>query len=187
MFQAIRLTAAAAAFAVVAGFQAPSAQVLTGLRAEWGDLSTWSRALDNRDIEQGLGLHANGAAGQTLIAFTAIVPARSPAASPRELSVQVSTGKMTNPNLVRSPRLTIVADEGAPNAKTIDLSSRLTVDNPAPGMIITDGIGRISADEYARLAAAKSIKGNIIGFDFTLRADQVAAIKAHAVRLKLVK
>jgi hypothetical protein len=187
MFRSIRIAGLAAMLAATTGLAATNAQVLAGLRSEWADLSTWSRALENRDIEHGLGLHANGAAGQTMIAFMGIVSSRNPTAPPRELSVQVSTGRMTNPNLMRAARLTLVADEGTPNAKTIDLSSRLTVDNPAPGMIITDGIGRISADEFARLAIAKSIKGNILGFDFTLRADQVAAIKAHAVRLKIAR
>ena len=50
----------AALAAVVLGMGTPSAQVLAGLRAEWGDLATWTRALDTRDVEHGLGLHAAG-------------------------------------------------------------------------------------------------------------------------------
>lgn len=164
-----------------------SAQVLAGLRSEWGDLSTWTRVLDTRDVEHGLGLHASGPSGQTMIAFMGVLSARDPNLAPRELSLQVSTGRMTNPNLVRVSRLVIVADEGAPNARTLDLTSRLVVDNPSPGAIITDGVGRIAGADFARLATAKSITGNILGFDFSLRADQVAAIKAFAGRVKLVR
>lgn len=177
-----------ASFAVVVTLApTPSAQALVGLRSEWGDLSTWTRAQGNSEVEHGLGLHTNGPAGQTMMAFMAVLATRDPNVPPKELTVQVSTGRMTNPNLVRTARLVIVADEGAANARTVDLTSRLIVDNPSPGAIITDAVGRIAGADVARLATAKTIKGNILGFDFTLRADQVAAIKAFAVRVKLAR
>lgn len=164
-----------------------SGQVLAGLRAEWADLATWTRALENREVEHGLGLHLSGPSGQTLMAFTGVLSARDPNLPPKELGIQVSTGRMTNPNLMRIPRLEIVADAGAPNAKSFELTSRLIVDNSSPGAIISDGVARIASADFARLAAAKSIKGNILGFDFTLRADQVAALKAFAVRVKVAR
>ena len=95
---------------------------------------------------------------------------------------------MTNPNLVRTSRLSLIADEGAPNARTIDLSSRLVVDNPSPGAIITDGVGSDRGPRFRPTGEPRS-RSRATSSDSTsrLRADQVAAIKAFALKVKLAK
>lgn len=163
-----------------------SAQMLVGLRSEWGDLETWTHALESsRETELGLGLQLNGSTGTTLVAFMGRLSLRDPKTPPRDLDVQVGTGKMTNPNLVRRSILTFLADEGTPKARTVDLSSQLRVDNPSPGAIITDGVSRIDAADFVRLASATKLKATVLGFDVTFRQDQITALKSLATRLQM--
>jgi hypothetical protein len=184
-----QLGAALVALIVVGNTVAPTraaAQMLQGLRSEWGDLETWTRAIESsRESELGLGLQLNGSAGTTLVAFMGRLSARDPRTPPRDLDIQVGTHKMTNPNLLRRPSLTFLMDEGTDKRKSVDLGPSLKVDDPSPGAIISDGIARIDAADFLAMANAKKIKGNVFGFDVTLRSDQIAAIRALAERLQM--
>jgi hypothetical protein len=186
MRQLTRLSIAFAALAAVFATLTPArtaAQMLTGLRSEWGDLETWTHAVEStRESELGLGLQLNG--GTTLVAFMGRLSARDPRTPPRDLGVQVGTGKMTNSTLIRRPVLNFVIDEGTDKRKSVDLSGRLNVDNPAPGAIITDAVSRIDATDFLQLAGAAKIRGTILGIDVTFRPDQIAALKSFAERLQ---
>jgi hypothetical protein len=171
---------------VVAGAAAPTGQMLVGLRAEWQDLETWSHAIEStRETELGLGLHVTGKDGTTLIAFMGRLSARDPRQAPQTIDVQVSTGRMTNPALVRRAVLSFVLDDDTQDRKALDLSSALRVDNPSPGAIITDGVATMDPKDLVRLASAKTARSTILGFDGTLRENQIVAIKALAERLHL--
>jgi hypothetical protein len=182
------LSAALLGLALVTGAGAPgttSAQMLVGLRAEWGDLETWTHAIESsRESELGMGLHLTGPTGMTLVAFMGRLSARDPRTPPRDLDVQVSTGKMTNPTLLRRGVLSFTADEGTARSRTIDLGANLKVDDPSPGAVISDGVSRIDASDFLRLASATTIRGNVLGFEITFRQDQISALKAFATRLQ---
>lgn len=166
--------------------RAAPAQMLVGLRAEWGDMETWTHAIESsRETELGLGLHVAGKDGMTLLAFMGRLSTRDPRTPPTVIDVQVSTGRLTNPTLVRRSVLAFVADPDVATRRAFDLSSSLRVDNPSPGAIINDGVATMAPSDFARLARAEVVDTTILGFEGSLNKGQVAAIKALAERLHL--
>lgn len=163
-------------------------QGLAGLRANWGDLETWARAADGgRETEMGLGLQVSGPNGTSFIAFIGRVDPRASARGPATLSVQVAPASSANPNVVRRASLVLTADERGQKSESFDLSGSMTVDDPSPGGTANNGVARLRADDFLRLARAKTVGGNVFGFDFEMRTDQVRALQALADRLHLVQ
>ncbi len=191
MRKVTRLVGVLVGAVVVLGLVVPRvsfAQALVGLRSEWGDLETWTHALtSSRESELGLGLQVTGSTGTTLLAFMGRRSLRSPTTPPDRIGVQVGTGKMTNPNLIRRATLSFLLDEGTDKATAVNLTSSLRVDNPTPGAIITDGVAEMSPDDFTRLAQAKTVKTDVLGFEGMLRPDQIAAIKMLAAQLHLAQ
>jgi len=163
------------------------AQSATGYRASWGDLETWSRLIESsRENEVGVGLQAAGPGGVMFVAFTARIDTREPNVPPREVVVQVATPPRTNPNAIHTPTLSFTVDEKTDKRAVIDLTSRLTVDNPAPGSELKDGTARMRLPDFTRILNAETVKANVFGLDVTLRPDQIRAIRAFAERLRLL-
>jgi len=159
-----------------------SSQGLTGVQANWRDLEPWTRYLEpTKQNELGLGLQPSG----TLLAFLGRLSAASPRVPPREIRVQIAIGPLLNPNLVRRSTLTLLVDADTDTRTSFDLSSRLVVDDSTPGGNLQNGITTMSADDFARLARARTITGNVFGFDVTFTRDQIAAIKAFAGKLQI--
>jgi hypothetical protein len=178
-----RLMGVVGAMVLGAAMAASAAQGLTGLRAEWGDLETWSHPVaGSRETELGLGLQVNGPNGLAFVAFLARVDPQNPSKSPAEVSVQVGAGQRVNPNLIRRPSLAFVADARAAKPVSIDLSSSLIVDNMGPGAVIENGVARMRAADVGRAAKAVTLSGNVFGFDISFRPDQIKALLDFAVR-----
>jgi hypothetical protein len=137
----------------------------TQIRATWKDLETWSTG-----AERGLGLHLSGPSGTVLVAFVA----------PRsgDVTVQASTGPATNPNRVQTATLVFSGTDARTQRFRIDLSSRLTVDNPAPGAQVTSGVARMRAAEFERLSGASGVTATVLGLDVAVRPDQLDAMRA---------
>lgn len=162
-----------------------AAQQLMGLRAEWGDLQTWTTEIGNtREQEVGLGLHLSGSSGGTLLAFIARVDTRRPNEPPTEIVAQVAIASLTNPNTVRQPTLAFVIDPGG-EASSLDLTGRLVVDDSTPGGSVQNGVAVFPAEDFISLASAEVIEGEVLGFDAELRPDQIRAIRDFAERLHL--
>jgi hypothetical protein len=162
-------------------------QQLAMMRAEWGDLETWSHVLqESRQTELGLGLHAAGPAGTTYLAFTGRLSARNPRTPPREIGVQAAIGRLSNPTVVRRPSLLFLLDAKEAKPLQIDLSSQLTVDDPNPGGSVENAVTTMRAEDFVRLASAKTLSADVLGFETTLREDQIAAMREFAGRLHLV-
>jgi hypothetical protein len=159
----------------------------TGLRASWGDLETWSHYLEeSRENELGLGLQLSGSNGVILVAFLGRLNVRTPLLPPREITVQVGTSERANPNVIRRPVLTLLLDDKSDRRRLLDLSSRLTVDDPAPGAAFENGLARISAADFVRAAEADTISGNVFGFDVVWRRDQIDALASFGRRVHLI-
>ena len=147
------------------------------LRATWRDLETWSRPIEpTGETERGLGLHLSGAGGTVMVAF--VVRTRGRGGSAGEVTVQVATGPLVNPNRVQTPTLVWNGRDPKGHVFRIDLSSRLSVDNPAPGAQVTSGVARMRAVEFERLASATAVTATALGLDVTARPDQLDAIRA---------
>ncbi|MEO7189743.1 MAG: hypothetical protein ABI051_01655 [Vicinamibacterales bacterium] len=177
-----------AASAVMLLGSVPAAQTLKPLRAEWRDLENWAHYLEaSRETELGLGLQVAGPTGITFVGFIGRLDIRDPTTPPQEVTLQVATGKTSNPNVIRRATVVLLADARTTKPLEFDLSPRLIVDDPAPGAVVENGIVHLRAAEFARLAAAETLTGNVFGFDIVFRADQLAAMQAHAERLHIAK
>ena len=183
MTRLVRFAASLALAAVLAGTSAGASQGLTGVQANWRDLETWTHILEaTKENELGLGLQPSG----TLVAFLGRLSIASPRVPPREIRVQIAVSPAANPNLVRRSTLTFLVDSGTDTRTTLDLSSRLIVDDSTPGGNLQNGIATMAASDFVRLAHAKTVSGNVFGFDVTFTRDQIAAMRAFAAKVHLV-
>jgi hypothetical protein len=155
------------------------------LRATWADLERWSREVSSVDTEVGLGLQPAGPAGTMLVAFTARVHRLGRVEPPTEIVVQVAGPPMANQNMLRTMTLSfeLDVDKPAPHRVAIDLSSRLSVDNPWPGAHPDNGIATMKAAEFAQVIAADAVKMYVFGVKVTLRPEQRQALKAFSDRI----
>jgi hypothetical protein len=99
-------TAVLAAAVLVHDSGAARAQQLAQLRAEWG---------------------------LTFVAFIGRLDVRNPTVPPKEVTVQVGAGRLANPNLIRRPILSFLADGRTPKRAEIELTPRLAVATSSSG------------------------------------------------------
>lgn len=158
-------------------------QGLTGVQANWKDLDTWSHLLDaSRENELGLGLQPDGGA---LIAFLGRLSIRDPRTPPSEVRAQVAIGYLANPNMIRTPTLTFLADAGTPRRFALDVSGSLITDDASPGGIIQNAMGTLRSADFLRLSRAETLGATILGFDVVFRPEQLRAMRAFADRIYL--
>ena len=146
------------------------------MRADWRDLETWSRQVGGGQTERGLGLHLSGPSGRVMMAFVTRSTGRSAPAG--DVTVQVTTGPLGNPNRVQTATLFFRGADEQGRTFTLDLSARLTVDNPAPGAQVTSGVARMRAAEFVRLSRATRATATALGLEVAIRADQLKAMRA---------
>ena len=164
---------------------AVGAQSVTGVVPNWGDMETWTRAIaSTREVEHGLGLHVSGTGGVMLLSFSSRVEVRAPTA-PSAVQVVMAPPLMGNPNLVRTPSLVFLIDDGIETRAVIDATGSVRVDDASPGAIVRSATGRVSASEFGRIAKAKTVKATVFGSDSLLRLDQIKALQALATKLQI--
>jgi hypothetical protein len=162
------------------------AQLAAGLYANWTDLETWTHPDDGaREDELGLGLQPSGPTGVALVAFTARVSRVERRAPPSALAVQVGIPFTANPSIVRTPTLTFTIENAAHEHSVLNLGGRLRVDASPGAGPIGNGIAEITPAEYQRLAGARTLAANVVGFDVTFREDQIRAMRTFAEQLHL--
>jgi len=185
----MRLLAAFACVIVAmatAGRVTTADQGLVGVQANWRDLETWSHLVEgSRENELGLGLQPEGGA---VVAFLGRLSIANPRTPPSALRVQLAAAYNSNPNVMRVRSLTFLAGfEGSKEGPLkLDLSAKVLTDDVSPGGIINNGMGTIRAADFVRLSEAKTLTGNVLGFDVVFRPDQIRAMHALAERLYLV-
>jgi hypothetical protein len=182
----IGLAGVAAAMLTVPLTASVHAQLAVGLAANWADLATWTHPDDGaREDEVGLGLQTPGPTGIMFVAFTARLSRRERHAPPAAVAVQVGAPIAANSSIVRTSTLTFTIENAAHERHVINLGSRLRVDAPLGGGPIENGIAQLTPAEYQRLAGARTLAANVIGFDVTFRPDQLRAMRTFAARLRL--
>jgi hypothetical protein len=162
---------------------ATGAQIEAGTLATWADLSTWTRPAAGvpGGIEVGLGLVLAGPDGDMRLAFYAVRPAAPGVQAdrpPSEIGVRAAASARMNPNLLRTPTLTLTFGGPEREDQTIDLSATMAVNDPAPGAFVTSGIATMTADTFLQLTAADEIAASVFGAAVALRDDQVEAVRA---------
>lgn len=159
------------------------------VRPTWADLETWTRLVpESRENEVVLGLQLAGPTAVMSVAISGRLSVREPNAPPREVTVLAARGDLANYNNFPAPVLTFLVDVKVPDRRaTIDLTSRLTVDDPGIGVKFTSGVARMRAADLVRMAEAETIAANVFTLDVGFRADQIKALRALAVKLHLMK
>jgi hypothetical protein len=159
-------------------------QIEAGALATWSDLSTWSRpSATAGQIETGLGLVVTGPNGDMRLAFYVERPAQGRQALPRDIGVRAAAGAVMSPNLLRTPTLTFTSVGADDKKQIIDVSSRMAVDNPAPGAAVTSGVARMSVADFRALASSVELQAKVFGAEVALRDDQIEAIRAFRDRV----
>ncbi|HUL72148.1 MAG TPA: hypothetical protein VLT86_03555 [Vicinamibacterales bacterium] len=167
------------AFALgLAGGRVGARQISAGMLSTMKDLDTWTTYHDDtRQTERGLGVVVSGKGGTMRMSFVAMLEGRFPKTAPRSIRVQASADPLANPNTLRTPTLTLFVDAKAEKPFVLDLGSRMTVDNPAAGAMVLDSVAQITAEEFARVAWAESIRANVFMVDVEFRPDQLKALQ----------
>ena len=135
---------------------------------------------DSRQTEKGLSLVLGGKGGEMRLSFSARLEGRFPKNPPASVRLQASADPRINPNTQRTPALEFLVDAKEKKPWSIDLTSELTVDNPAPGAMVNDAIGHIRGADFTRLVKAKTIRANIFMVDVEFRQDQIRALEKYA-------
>jgi hypothetical protein len=166
---------------VLSGFSVSARQISAGILATSKDLDTWTNYYDDsRQTEKGLSLVLGGKGGEMRLSFSARLEGRFPKSPPASVRIQASADPRINPNTQRTPALEFLVDAKEKKPWSIDLTSELTVDNPAPGAMVNDAIGHIRGADFTRLVKAKTIRANIFMVDVEFRQDQIRALEKYA-------
>jgi hypothetical protein len=166
---------------VLSGFSVSARQISAGMLATSKDLDTWTNYHDDsRQTEKGLSLVLRGNGGEMRLSFSARLDGRFPKSPPSQVRVQASADPRINPNTQRTPALEFLVDAKEKKPWSIDLTSELTVDNPAPGAMVNDAIGHIRGADFTKLVKAKTIRANIFMVDVEFRQDQILALEKYA-------
>jgi hypothetical protein len=166
---------------VLSGFSVSARQISAGILATSKDLDTWTNYYDDsRQTEKGLSLVLGGKGGEMRLSFSARLEGRFPKNPPASVRLQASADPRINPNTQRTPALEFLVDAKEKKPWSIDLTSELTVDNPAPGAMVNDAIGHIRGADFTRLVKAKTIRANIFMVDVEFRQDQIRALEKYA-------
>lgn len=173
---------------LVLGSSVGARQISAGVLANGKDLDTWTNYFDDsRQTEKGLGLVLGGKGGQVRLTFSARLDGKFPTKPPAAVRVESSADPMTNPNTQRTPAFRFLVDAKSKKPWSVDLSEHMTVDNPAPGAMINDQIAMMKADEFSKLAEAKTIHANLFMVDVEFRNDQLRALQDFADHIFLGK
>jgi hypothetical protein len=166
---------------VLSSFSVSARQISAGMLATSKDLDTWTNYYDDsRQTEKGLSLVLGGKGGEMRLSFSARLEGRFPKNPPASVRLQASADPRINPNTQRTPALEFLVDAKEKKPWSIDLTSELTVDNPAPGAMVNDAIGHIRGADFTRLVKAKTIRANIFMVDVEFRQDQIRALEKYA-------
>lgn len=170
----------------IAATRGPGPQAGAGPLATWADGETWSRYLAaTGETEVGLGLQPSGSGGTMKVAFMARQRGKTAPRAPEEITVQLGSGALVNPNILRSPTLVFVLNPKTAQQVTLDLSSRLSVDNPAPGAAVTSGFARIPSAAFVRITRARRLSAMTLGLSVEFSPAQLEALRAFRDRLSL--
>ena len=166
---------------VLSAVSANARQISAGILATSKDLDTWTNYYDDsRQTEKGLSLVLGGKGGEMRLSFSARLEGRFPKNPPASVRLQASADPRINPNTQRTPALEFLVDAKEKKPWSIDLTSELTVDNPAPGAMVNDAIAHIRGADFTRLVKAKTIRANIFMVDVEFRQDQIRALEKYA-------
>jgi hypothetical protein len=165
---------------------ASARQISAGILSNSKDLDTWTTYHDDsRETEKGLSLVLRGNGGEMRLSFSARLEGRFPKNPPAQVRVQASADPRINPNTQRTPALVFLVDAKSPKPWTLDLTSSMTPNTPAPGAMIDDAIARVTAKDFTQMSKAKSIRANIFMVDVEFRPDQLRALQKFAASVFL--
>lgn len=166
---------------VLSGLSVSARQISAGILSNSKDLDTWTTYHDDsRETEKGLSLVLRGNGGEMRLSFSARLEGRFPKNGPAGVRVQASADPRINPNTQRTPALVFLMDAKGEKPWTLDLTSSMTPNTPAPGAMIDDAIAKIVSKDFTQMAKSKSIRANIFMVDVEFRPDQLRALQKFA-------
>ncbi len=121
------------------------------------------------------------------LSFAARLDGRFPNKPPAAVAIEAAADPMANPNTLRNPTLQFLATSIDGKHTALDLSTRMVVDNPAPGAMVNDAVAKLKPEEFGAIAWAKAVRANVFMVDVEFSADQLRALQKFADSLFLTK
>jgi hypothetical protein len=97
--------------------------------------------------------------------------------------VRVEAGLGVNPNFIRKATLALILDRGTTELRAVELSDRLRLSVPGPGVAINSGIATMTLLELIQLLQARTVSGVILGIPVELTPGQIEALRRFGDRV----
>lgn len=178
---------------------AVSALLLSGLlalaapafaQADAGPLATWRdgeirEAYDQsaRETRVFVAVMPSGPQGTPTVVLSARWPGRAPEKQVTEFEVRVEAGLGVNPNFLRKATLALILDRDTPELRAVEMSNRLRLSVPGPGVAINSGTATMTLLELIQVLQARRISGVILGIPVEFTPAQIEALRRFGDRI----
>lgn len=178
------MTVVAVAGAVVAHTAPASAQADAGPLATWrdGELRE-SYDPSARETRVFVAVMPSGPQGTPTVVLSARWPGRVPEKPLNAFEVRVEAGLGVNPNFLRKATLAFILDRDTSELRAVELSDRLRLSVPGPGVAINSGIATMTLLEMIQVLQARRISGVMLGIPVEFSAAQVEALRRFGDRV----
>jgi hypothetical protein len=159
-------------------------------QADAGPLATWrdgelreSYDQSARETRVFVAVMPSGPQGTPTVVLSARWPGRVPEKPLNEFEVRVEAGLGVNPNFLRKATLSFILDRDTPELRAVELSDRLRLSVPGPGVAINSGIATMTLLELIQLLQARTVRGVILGIPVELTLSQIEALRRFGDRV----
>jgi hypothetical protein len=155
-----------------------------------GPLATWRdgeirEAYDQsaRETQVFVAVMPSGPQGTPTMVLSARWAGRVPAKQVTSFDVRVEAGLGVNPNFIRKATLAFILDRGTSELRAVELSDRLRLSVPGPGVAINSGTATLTLLELIQLLQARTVSGVILGIPVELTPAQIEALRRFGDRV----
>lgn len=184
VLRALRVLRGSVTALVVAGAAPVLAQPDAGPLATWRD-GELRESYDQsaRETQVFVAVMPSGPQGTPTIVLSARWPGRVPAKQVTSFDVRVEAGLGVNPNFIRKATLAFILDRGTDEPRAVELSDRLRLSVPGPGVAINSGTATLTLLELVQLLRARTVSGVILGLPVELTPGQIEALRRFGDRV----
>lgn len=170
--------------AVCAGAAPAPAQPDAGPLATWKD-GELREMYDQsaRETRVFVAVMPSGPQGSPTMVVSARWAGRVPERQVTEFEVRVEAGLGVNPNFVRKATLALILDRDTPELRAVEMSDRLRLAVPGPGVAINSGTATMTLLEMIQVLQARRISGVILGIPVEFTPGQIEALRRFGDRV----
>jgi hypothetical protein len=155
-----------------------------------GPLATWrdgelreSYDQSARETRVFVAVMPSGPHGTPTVVLSARWPGRVPEKPLNEFEMRVEAGLGVNPNFIRKATLAFILDRDTSELRAVELSDRLRLSVPGPGVAINSGVATLTLLELVQMLQARTVSGVILGIPVELTPTQIEALRRFGDRV----